>query len=418
MKTVHWPSRHAVTMAITALVIIAGVALATRWVRDDISDVPTMVVENSTFVNTLEVRGEIRPVRSVVLTAPSSGSDLQIINIAANGAAVRAGDVVIQFDTTAPQRNLDQRRSDLQTATAEVTKVEAETRRKIQAAEALVEELQSVASRARLDLARRELVSSVDAEKLELALADAEQRVKAQAAKLDGEQRVGAADISIARQKRDKAAFDVSDTERVIGTLSMKSPSNGQLSLMPNFRNAQFSRTAPEFKRGDRAWFGAAIAELPDLSSVRMSCRVDEADRARVPLEARVRVRVDAIPDRELPGTIDQISIVAKPDFTSFPPTRNFDVTVGLTDTDKRIRSGMSATAIIELDQLPDVIVVPDTAVFSRDGQSIVYAVAGRSIEPRQVTIARRSRDRVAITAGISPGERIAMRDPTIEAVK
>ena len=76
-----------------------------------------MVVEKSTFVNTLEVRGEIRPVRSVVLTAPSSGgSDLQIINIAANGAAVKTGDVVIQFDTTAPQRLLDQRRSDLQTA--------------------------------------------------------------------------------------------------------------------------------------------------------------------------------------------------------------------------------------------------------------------------------------------------------------
>ena len=149
-----------------------------------------------------------------------------------------------------------------------------------------------------------------------------------------------------------------------------------------------------------------------------MSCRVDEADRARVPLDATVRIRVDAIPDRELPGKIDSISIVAKPDFSSFPPTRNFDVIVALSDTDKRIRSGMSATAIIELDQLPQVIVVPDTAVFSRDGQAIVYAVSGRSIEPRPVTIARRSRDRVAITAGLAAGERIAMRDPTIEAVR
>jgi multidrug efflux pump subunit AcrA (membrane-fusion protein) len=147
-----------------------------------------------------------------------------------------------------------------------------------------------------------------------------------------------------------------------------------------------------------------------------MSCRVDEADRARVPLDAKVRVRVDAMPDRELAGAIDAISIVAKPDFTSFPPTRNFDVTVALTDSDPRIRSGMSATAIIELDQLPNVIVVPDTAVFSRDGRSIVYVVAGQSIEPRPVTVARRSRDRVAISSGISPGDRIAMRDPTIEA--
>ena len=412
-------SRRAVMTATGVVVVIASIVAATRWVRADISDVPTMVVEKSTFVNTLEVRGEIRPVKSVVLTAPSSGgNDLQIINIAANGAAVKAGDVIIQFDTTAPQRTLDQRQSDLQTANSEVTKVEAEARRKMQAAEATLAELRSVAARAKLDLGRRELVSSVDAEKLELTLADAEQRVKAQAAKVEGEKRAAAADLTIVRQKRDKAAFDVADTERIIATLSMKSPSDGQISLMPNFRNSQMSRTAPEFKRGDRAWFGAPIAELPDLSAVRMSCRVDEADRARVPLDATVRIRVDAIPDRELPGKIDSISIVAKPDFSSFPPTRNFDVIVALSDTDKRIRSGMSATAIIELDQLPQVIVVPDTAVFSRDGQAIVYAVSGRSIEPRPVTIARRSRDRVAITAGLAAGERIAMRDPTIEAVR
>lgn len=405
------------TMA-TLVIVIAVVAAAARWVRADMADVPTMVIEKSTFVNTLEVRGEIRPVKSVVLTAPSSGSDLQIVNIAANGSAVKAGDVVIQFDTTAPERTLAQRKSDLQTANAEVTKVEAEARQRIQAAEATLAELRSFSARAKLDLARRELVSSVDAEKLELAVSDAEQKVRAQIAKLEGERRTTAADISIGRQKRDKAAFDVADTERIIASLAMKSPSDGQISLLPNFRNAQFSRTAPEFKRGDRAWFGAAIAELPDLSAVRMSCRVDEADRARVPLDAKVRVRVDAIPDRELPGKIDQISIVAKPDFSSFPPTRNFDVTVGLSDTDQRIRSGMSATAVIELDQLLDVIVVPDTAVFSRDGQSIVYAVSRRAIEPKPVTIARRSRDRVAITAGINPGERIALRDPTIETVR
>ena len=413
------PSRRVSAIAVTTIVAIAAIIMATRWVRADISGIPTMVVEKSTFVNTLDVRGEMRPVRSVVLTAPSTGgSDLQIINIAPNGSAVKAGDVVIQFDTTAPQRTLDQRKSDLQTANAEVTKVEADARRRIQAAAATLDELRSAAARAKLDLNRRELVSAVEAEKFNLALSDAEQKVTAQTAKIEGEKRATAADLAIVRQKRDKAAFDVADAERIISALSMKSPGDGQLSLMPNFRNAQFSRTAPEFKRGDRVWYGAAIAELPDLTAVRMSCRVDEADRARVPLDAKVRVRVDAIPDRELAGTIESISIVAKPDFSSFPPTRNFDVIVGLSESDQRIRSGMSATAIIELDQLPDVIVVPDTAVFLRDGQSIVYAVAGRSIEPRPVTLARRSRDRVAITGGITAGERIAMRDPTIEAAK
>jgi HlyD family secretion protein len=134
-----------------------------------------------------------------------------------------------------------------------------------------------------------------------------------------------------------------------------------------------------------------------------------------VPPNARVRVRVDAIPDREFPGAIGQISIVAKPDFTTFPPTRNFDVSIALDESDPRVRSGMSATAMIELDQITGVIVVPDTAVFSKDGVMTAYVIDGRSVTPRPVTIARRSRDRVAITGGVRAGERIALRDPTIE---
>ena len=49
------------------------------------------------------------------------------------------------------------------------------------------------------------------------------------------------------------------------------------------------SRTAPEFRRGDRAWFGAPIAELPDLSAVQMTVRLDEADRGRVQTGSTVR---------------------------------------------------------------------------------------------------------------------------------
>ena len=416
MTRLHRPStRYA--MAIVAIIVTIGALIAgARRLGADQSQIPSMVLEKSTFVNTLEVRGEIRPIRSVVLTAPSSGGDLQIIDIVANGANVKKGDVVIRFDSMAPQRVLDQRQSEWQQANSEVAKVEADGRRRVQAAAATLAELRSVAARAKLDLARIPLVSKVEGEKLALALADAEQRVKAQVAKLDAERRSTAADWLIVKQKRDKAAFDVADNKRIIENLSMKSPGDGQISLMPNFRVAQgFSRTAPEFKRGDRAWFGAPIAELPDLTAVRMTCRVDEADRARVPQNAAVRVKIDAIPDRELPGTIDQIAIVAKPDYSTYPPTRNFDVSIAISESDQRIRSGMSATASIELDQLEDVIVVPETAVFSRDGRTIVYVVSGRSVEPRTVTVARRSRDRVAIASGVNAGERIAMRDPTIE---
>lgn len=417
MSAGRWLTKPVLLVA-GGVVVVTTMLAGTRYLRAAGEQVPSMVLRTSTFVNLLEVRGEIRPLRSTVLTAPSSGSDLQIVNLVRNGATVAAGEVVVEFDTTPQQRTLEQRRSEQQQAASEVAKVESEGRRKVQAAEALLVELQSVALRAKLDLGRIELSSKVEGDKLRLALADAEEKVAAQRRKLEGERRVAAADLSIVRQKRDKAAFDVADAERIIASLSMRSPSAGQISLMQNFRGSGPGRTAPEFRRGDRAWFGAPIAELPDLTTIRMSCRVDEADRARVPPDARVRVKIDAIPDREFPGSIGQIAIVAKPDFTSFPPTRNFDVSIALDESDPRVRSGMSATAMIALDELPDVIVVPETAVFAKDGASVVYLVSGRTIEPREVTVARRSRDRVAITAGVRAGDRIALSDPTLEVAR
>jgi hypothetical protein len=205
----------------------------------------------------------------------------------------------------------------------------------------------------------------------------------------------------------------VDETERIIAALTIRAPAAGTISLLPNFRaGGPFNRSAPEFRRGDRVWFGAPIAELPDLSAIQMTCRLDEADRARVGPGTRVLVRVDAVPDRELPASIRDISAVARPDFSSFPPVRNFDAIVALADVDPRLRSGMSATARIELNRLDDVIVLPASGVFQVNGVPTVYVVTGAEIAPRPVTILRRGRDQVAIADGVQEGERVALRDP------
>jgi multidrug efflux pump subunit AcrA (membrane-fusion protein) len=172
------------------------------------------------------------------------------------------------------------------------------------------------------------------------------------------------------------------------------------------------SRTAPEFRRGDRAWSGAAIAELPDLTSARMVLRVDEADRARLVVDTPVRVRVDAVPDRELDGRISEISVIATPDFSSFPPARNFDVSVTLTGTDPRLRSGMSATARIELDRIERALIVPSTAVLAEHGTHYVFVVADGAIERRAVKIQRQGRERIALESGVAEGERVTVRPP------
>jgi HlyD family secretion protein len=409
--------RRALT-SVAALVVVAIGAVGAIGISRSgpLTSLPTAVAQRTSFVDYLPLRGEIRPVKSVVLTAPSSGSDLQILQLVANGSHVAPGDVVAQFDATLQERTLEQKRSELKQAESEIERVTAEGRRRVQAVESELAQAQSAAARARLDLAKSDLVAKVESERLGLIVANAEHQVRGLQQKLAGERQATAAEAAIVRQKRDKAQFDVADTERVIGSLALRAPAAGTVSLLPNMRaGGPMSRSAPEFRRGDRVWFGAAIAELPDLSSVQMSCRLDEADRARVQPNARVLVRVDAIPDRELPATVREIAMVAKPDFTSFPPVRNFDATVALAESDSRLRSGMSASARIELGRLDDVIVVPSTAIFQVGGATVVYVVAGSTPAARQVTVLKRGRDLVAIAAGLNEGERVTLRDPTLE---
>jgi len=326
---------------------------------------------------------------------------------------VAPGDVVVVFDPSSQQRTLEQKESELKQAESEIRKAEADERRRVQAAQADAEQARSALARARLDAQSIELRSRVEGEKLKLAVADADAHVRELEARVKGEAAAAAADVASARQKRDKAEYDVLETRRIIASLTIRAPAAGSLSLLPNFRaGGPGSRTSPEFKRGDRAWFGAAIAELPDLHSVKMTCRIDEADRGRVQPNAQAVVRVDAVPDRELAGTIQDISGVAKPDFTTWPPVRNFDVAIALSGTDSRLRSGMSASARVELDRVPNVLIVPASAVFQRGAQTVAYVVSAGRVEARPITVVRRNRDQVVVGSGVHEGDRVSLKAP------
>ncbi len=145
---------------------------------------------------------------------------------------------------------------------------------------------------------------------------------------------------------------------------------------------------------------------------------MDEADRGRVQIGSGVRVRVDAVPDRELTGTLKDISVVAKPDFTTWPPVRNFDVVVSLSDADARLRSGMSASARVELDRLPRSWSCRPGRVSARAGHGRLRRPPRRRSSRAPSSVLRRGRDQIAIASGVNEGERVALKEPEQEGAK
>jgi RND family efflux transporter MFP subunit len=401
---------------VAAILLAGGGWLAMR--RTAGPSVPTAEVRRGEFVEYVSVRGDVKALRSIQLAAPSIAGDLQIIKLAPMGAMVKKGDVVVQFDPTTLQATLDQKRSELKSSEADIDHSRAEARlSKEQQATDLLTARYDV-DRAQLDTRKQEILSEIDGAETKLKLTDAEQKYRELQQKDVSTNASSDADIESKQQKREKSLFDVRLAERQLASLSLRAPADGMVTIMPNFRARNWTSggSTPDFKEGDRAWSGAVIAQLPDLNTVRVSARVDESDRGRLKPNQPAVVRIDAIADKEFAGAVAEISPLAKPDYSSWPFTKNFDISLQIHEIDSRIRPGLSASARIAVEKITDAILVPAAAVFERNGRSLAYVLHGSSFEERTVQIGRRGRSDILIAKGLQPGEKVALKDPTQES--
>ena len=389
--------------------------VAALWVRAQGEGPPTAEVKQGEWVDNVELRGEVKALRSISLAAPSNAGELQILKLVPSGTVVKAGDMVVEFDRTKRQRTLEEERTALKQQEAEIEKVRAQGRLKSEKNRTDVVRSGYDVSRAELETRKAEVIAPIQGEKNRLDFVERQYRLGETEARSTSDDIGTSADVGRASQKRNKALFDVQQGERAVSSMTLRAPVGGMVTIMPNWRNQAGWGEAPEFKEGDRLWPGAGIAELPDLSSVQVTARVDETDRGRVKKGQTAKVRVDAVPDREFAAKVAEISPLAKLDFTSWPLTKSFDLILELATADQRLRPGMSANARIAVDRKADAILLPAQAVFEKGGRSVVYVQGTWGFEEKTIEIAQRTPKQVAVTKGVKPGQRVALRDPTVQ---
>jgi HlyD family secretion protein len=400
-------------VAVTATVLaVVGVFYFTGFGRTR-ANVPTATVTRGEFVDVVELRSEIRPVRSVVLSAPAQAGELQIVRLVKNGAKVNAGDVVVEFDDTGLKRQEVDRLAELKQIEAELEQRRAQTRMADEASATNLMRAQFDVNRAKLDVVDRDFVARIDLEVARLALSDAEQRLIEAEKRQVSDHAVQATELARRTRRRDRVKQELDRVQGVIASLKVRAPSAGTVSLMPNGRFGRMMGNPQDFREGDRAWGGAAILELPDLSSVHLTARLDEADRGRVEVGQSATVHLDAVPDKVYDSKVSKISLLARVDFsTSWPPTRDFDLQLDMGEPDSRLKPGMSATVRVAVAKLPNVLVVPAQAVSLVNGRPTVYVQTSRGFDARPVVILKRGREQMALASGVKAGERLALGNP------
>ena len=406
-----WIRRKVMVVAVVLLVGSGVVFGAVRY-SNRAPEVPTLDVKRGEFIDSIQFRGEVKAMKSVTISAPAEAGDLQIIKIAADGTQVQQGDVVVEFDKTKTEQDLAQHRSTLKSAQAEIDQAKAQARLTEEEDVTAVKKARFDVETAKLDASKQEIVSKIEGAEANLKVADAEQKLHEVEEKLTADRAVNKATIESKVEASKKAAYDVQRAERSLTKMTLPAPAAGMISLISTWRPGG---EAP-FKPGDRAWPGAPIAELPDVSTLRVSARADETERGRLALNETLSAQLDAIPDRQFTGKIEQISTIATIDFSAgWPIPRNFNLVIALDQADARLKPGMTAQLTVVVDRVSDALTIPVEASFQKSGQTVAYVWQGSKFQERVIEVERRSRDRILVAKGLRAGDRVALKDPTVK---
>jgi len=404
-----WRRRPALVI-VSSMLLGGGALLGAARLINRPSATPTVEVKRSEFIDSLRLRGEVKALRSLPISAPAAAGDLLVVKVADDGVHVKKGDPVVEFDKTRTEQDLAQYKSALKSAQAEIDQARAQARLTEEEDVTAVMKAEYDVESAKLEAGKQEIVSAIDGEKARLKVTDAEQKLREAEQKQKSDRVASKAAIENKNQAIKKALFDMQRAERALSEMTLRAPVDGMVSLLQVWHGG----SVEAFKAGARAWPGAPMAEIPDLSTIRAAARVDETERGRLQIGQVVNVQLDAIPDRQFTGRIDLISAIATMDFSAgWPFPRNFNVQVLLDSGDARLKPGMSAQLSVVVDKVANALTIPVQSSFQKSGRTVVYVLHGSRFEERVIEEGRRSGDRILVARGLQSGEHVALEDPS-----
>jgi len=152
------------------------------------------------------------------------------------------------------------------------------------------------------------------------------------------------------------------------------------------------------------------VATLPDLSKMVTKTYVNEIDISQMKEGLLVNLTVDAFPDKSYTGTISTIANVGE----QLPKgdSKVFEVVIEINEGDTLLRPAMTTNNNILVEEIPDVVFVPQESVFVNDTISYLIIKDGLSLKRQAVTLGKTNANHVIVERGVSEGEEFLLSKP------
>jgi multidrug efflux pump subunit AcrA (membrane-fusion protein) len=156
--------------------------------------------------------------------------------------------------------------------------------------------------------------------------------------------------------------------------------------------------------------------QVVNPGAMRVRAPVNQQDLPQVQSGQNVEVRLDAYPGQVFHGKVDLISSVGTADNFS-PMLHTFTVLFLIDGTDAKLLPDLSAAVDVELERVPNSLIVPRDSLVSESGKMFVRVASGGGSEEREVKVLHMNDVEAAVEGKLQPGETV-IRGVAPEAVQ
>ncbi len=313
------------------LAILAGVGWRGYVYYKSLPDrqevVPTTKVAKGDVLIRAYSRGELKPARTLTLTAPNLFGTVQVTDLATMGALAKDKDLIVEYDDSERQSALEEARLSVQSVDEQIKKAKADLAIQQSQDQVTLLKTRYNVRRAELEVKRNPIIAEIDGKKNVLTLEEQKRALVQLETDIAARNEQAESQLAVFNEQRNRSLIDVQREIQRIALCKTLAPMTGLVAVKPNRAgNFNFGQTMPDIREGDTLQPGMPVADIMDLSEIEIWAKVGELDRANLKEGLNAVIQLDAVPDQRFRASIKTLSGTASSDVFSGDPSKKFDV--------------------------------------------------------------------------------------------
>lgn len=151
------------------------------------------------------------------------------------------------------------------------------------------------------------------------------------------------------------------------------------------------------------------IATFPNMDNLVTKTYINEIDISLIKKGQKVKIGIDAFPDKELPGEVMSVANMGQ----AMPKSdaKVFEVKIKVDGTDPVLKPAMTTSNTIQTNYFEDVLYIPIETVFTNDSMSFVYTADGKQTK-QIIETGEKNENYVVVEQGLEENQSLYLTEP------